>query len=168
MFKLKAKFDADWLLYLLSHFECDGHTVHMLIQQCLLPSLTSTMKLSLFIHVHSSPLSLAARLHQCCAVCSLILTNGWTFSQADLIRICTSASEMLCITVVDFYYYHAYDDFPNFVSIHLYNVDLEKLQYEHEKESHSSFNLPTHQTFINACFVPGIMLNVENTELNNA
>ena len=29
MFKLHAKFDADLLLYLLNHFECDGHTVHM-------------------------------------------------------------------------------------------------------------------------------------------
>ena len=29
MFKLNAKFDADSLLYLLSHFECDGHTVHI-------------------------------------------------------------------------------------------------------------------------------------------
>ena len=32
MFKLNAKFDADSLLYLLSHFECNGHTVHMLTQ----------------------------------------------------------------------------------------------------------------------------------------
>ena len=29
MFKLKAKFDADLLLYFLSHFECDIHTIHM-------------------------------------------------------------------------------------------------------------------------------------------
>ena len=28
MFKLNAKFDADLLLYLLSHFECNGHTIH--------------------------------------------------------------------------------------------------------------------------------------------
>ena len=32
MFKLNAKFDADLLLYLLSHFECDSHTIHMLTQ----------------------------------------------------------------------------------------------------------------------------------------
>ena len=32
MFKLNTKFDADSSLYLLSHFECDGHTVHMLPQ----------------------------------------------------------------------------------------------------------------------------------------
>ena len=37
MVKLNAKFDADLLLYLLSHFECDGHTVHMLTQRHLLP-----------------------------------------------------------------------------------------------------------------------------------
>ena len=68
LFKLNAKFDADSLLYLLSHFECDKiRTVHMLTQRCLLPPLTSTVKLLLFTHVHSSPLSLAARLHWCCA-----------------------------------------------------------------------------------------------------
>ena len=65
MFKLNAKFDADSLLYLISHFECDGHTVHMLTQWCLLPPLTSTVKSSLFMYAHSSPLSLAARSHQC-------------------------------------------------------------------------------------------------------
>ena len=32
MFKVNTKFDADSSLYLLSHFECDGHTVHMLPQ----------------------------------------------------------------------------------------------------------------------------------------
>ena len=31
MFKLNVKFDAYLLLYSLSHFECDSHTVHMLI-----------------------------------------------------------------------------------------------------------------------------------------
>ena len=64
MFKLNEKSDADSLLYLLSHFECNGHTVHMLIQWHLLPPLTSTVMSSLFTHVHSNPLSLAAMLHQ--------------------------------------------------------------------------------------------------------
>ena len=32
MFMLTTKSDADLSLYSLSHFECDGHTVHMLIQ----------------------------------------------------------------------------------------------------------------------------------------
>ena len=70
MFKLNAKFDADSLLYLLSHFECNGHTVHMLTQWHLPPPLTSTVKLSLLMHEHSSPLSLAAH---CCANHSVIL-----------------------------------------------------------------------------------------------
>ena len=42
-------------LYLLSHFECDSHRVHMLTQQHPPPTLTSTVKLSLVTHVHSSP-----------------------------------------------------------------------------------------------------------------
>ena len=60
MFKLNAKFDADSLFYSLSHFECDGHTVHLLTQRRLPPPLASTVKSSLFTHVHSNPLSLAA------------------------------------------------------------------------------------------------------------
>ena len=79
--KLSAKFDADLLLYLLSHFECDGHTVHRLTQQCLPPTLTYTVKSSLFTHAHSSPLSLAARLHRCPANHSHYIKNGWTFSR---------------------------------------------------------------------------------------
>ena len=63
-----------------SHFECDSHTVRMLTQQHLPPPLTSTVKLSLFTHVHSSPLSLAASLHRCFANCSCYINNGWTFS----------------------------------------------------------------------------------------
>ena len=57
IFKLNAKFDVDSLIYSLSHFECDDHTVHMLIHQCLPLPLTSTVKSSLFTHAHSSPLS---------------------------------------------------------------------------------------------------------------
>ena len=79
MFQLSTKFDADSLLYLLSHFECDSHTVHMLTEQHLLPPLTSTVKSSLFTHVHSSPLSLAARFHRCHTNCSCYINNGWTF-----------------------------------------------------------------------------------------
>ena len=84
MFELNAKFDADLLLYLLSHFECGGHTVHMLTQQCPLPPLTSTVKSLLFMHAHSSPLSLAARLHRCHANYSCYINNGWTFSEQIL------------------------------------------------------------------------------------
>ena len=78
-FKLNAKFDADSLLYSLSHFECDGHTVHLLTPRSTTP-LTSTVKSSLFTHGHSSPVSLAARLLQCHANHSRYIKDGWTFS----------------------------------------------------------------------------------------
>ena len=84
MFKLNTKFDADLLLYTLSHFECDGHTVHMLTQQYLPPPLTSTVKSSLcalFAHAHSSPLSLGTRSRQCCTNRSHYIDNGCTFSE---------------------------------------------------------------------------------------
>ena len=41
---------------------------------------TNTVKSSLFTHVHSSPFSLAARLHQCHANCCHYINSGWTFS----------------------------------------------------------------------------------------
>ena len=69
------------MLYSRSHFECSGHTVHMLTQRRRPPSLTSTVKSSLFTHVHSSPLSLSARLHGCHANCSHCVNNDWTFSK---------------------------------------------------------------------------------------
>ena len=81
MFKLNTNFDGDLFLYLLSHFERDSHTVHVLTQWGLLPPLTSTVKLSLFMHAQSSPLSLAARLHQCHANHCCYINNGWTFSR---------------------------------------------------------------------------------------
>ena len=81
IFKLNAKSDADSLLYSLSHFECNGHTVHILTQWCLPSPRTSTVKSSLFMHAHSSPLSLAARLHWCCTNCSHCTNNGGSFSR---------------------------------------------------------------------------------------
>ena len=78
--KLNAKSDAYLLLYALSHFECNSHTVHMLTQWHLPPPLTSTVKSSFFTHGHSIPLSLAARLHWCHANHSCYINNGWTFS----------------------------------------------------------------------------------------
>ena len=87
MFKLNAKFDADSSLYFLSHFECNGHTVHVLTQWCLLSPLTSTVKLSLFTHVHSSPLCLAAMLYRCHTNHSCYINNGWTFSGQTIIYV---------------------------------------------------------------------------------
>ena len=79
IFKLHAKFDMVLLLYTLIHFECDGHTVHRLTSWHLLPPLTSALKSSLFTHAHSSPLSLAIRLHRCWVNHSHHINNGWTF-----------------------------------------------------------------------------------------
>ena len=73
MFKLNTKLDADLSLYLLSHFECNSHTVHIL-------NSVYYPQFSLFMHVYSSPFSLAARLHPCCANCPCYINNGWTFS----------------------------------------------------------------------------------------
>ena len=80
MFKRNAKFDADLLLYLLSHFECDSHTVHMLTQWCLPPPLTSTVKSLLFTYAHFSPLSWAATLHLCHVSHCHYINHGWAFS----------------------------------------------------------------------------------------
>ena len=52
MFKLNAKFDTDSLLYSLSHFECDGHTIHMLTQLHL-PTPLNGMCSHVQIPVHS-------------------------------------------------------------------------------------------------------------------
>ena len=48
------------------------------------PPRTSIVRSSLFTHVHSSPLSLAARSHGCHANCSSYINNGWTFSRQTL------------------------------------------------------------------------------------
>ena len=45
-----------------------------------LPPLTGTVKLSLFIHAHSSPVALAVRLHPCRTKRSRNINNGWTFT----------------------------------------------------------------------------------------
>ena len=96
MFKLKTKFNADSLFYSVSHLECDDHTIHMLTQLCLPPPLTSTMKSPLFTHAHSSPLSLAAKLYQCCANSTCYINIGWTSSgQALFICICVKVKYIL-------------------------------------------------------------------------
>ena len=87
MFKFNAKLDADLLPYSLSHFECDGHTIHMLPQRCLPPPLTSTVKSSVFTHMPSSPLSLAARLQRRCTNCSRYINDGWSFSGQTMLYI---------------------------------------------------------------------------------
>ena len=90
MFKLNRKVGADLLLYLLSHFCCNGHTVHMLTQSCLLPPLTSTSTSTSTYHSSCMciPVSLAARLHQCHANCSHYVNSGWMFSRQTLYFLC--------------------------------------------------------------------------------
>ena len=45
------------------------------------PHWLSTVKSSFFTHVHSTPLSLAARLHWCHTNPCHYINNGWTFSR---------------------------------------------------------------------------------------
>ena len=94
---------AFWIIWIVSMEEyssltqnlmqiyCSTHLVILNVKAtpytCLLnsiyhPPLTSTVKSSLFMHAHSSPLSLASRLHQCCTV---ILTMAGIF-RTDLGR----------------------------------------------------------------------------------
>ena len=58
------------------------------------PPLTSTVKSSLFTHMHSSSLSLAARLHQYHANHSCYINSGWPFpGQTSLFNwnVCSNA-----------------------------------------------------------------------------
>ena len=57
--------------------------------------LWSTVKSSLFTHVHSSPLSLAARLHRCHTNHSHYTDNGWTFSGQTSYN-CQNSSNWTC------------------------------------------------------------------------
>ena len=61
------------------------HSTHTQTAGRLLPPLTSTVKSWLFMHVHSSPLSLAARLHWCRINLSCYINSGWNFFWTDLI-----------------------------------------------------------------------------------
>ena len=63
----------------------DSHTVHMLTQQHLLTPLTSTVKVSLFMSVRSSPIFLAAKLHRSLANFPIVLTTGGLF--LDLVHV---------------------------------------------------------------------------------
>ena len=73
----------------LMHVRCSTHSVILNVMAtqytCSLsgvycPHWLVTVKLSLFTHAHSSPLSSAASLHGCCTNCSHYINNGWTFS----------------------------------------------------------------------------------------
>ena len=79
LFKLNAKLDVDPSLYSLSHFECDGHTVHVLTQWCLPPPLTSTGQSSLFtVHIPVRSPWLPGYTEVTWTPC--YMNTGWTFS----------------------------------------------------------------------------------------
>ena len=63
----------------LMQIHCSTHSVILnavATQQHLLPPQTSTVKSSLFLHAHSSPLSVAARLHQCMQTIPILTMVG--------------------------------------------------------------------------------------------
>ena len=91
------------MLYLISHFECDGHTVHMLTQWHLLPPLTSTVKLLLFTHLHSSPLSLTARLHDVAQTILVILTVAGLFLDRTLSLYVAYINILFCNNIHDLF-----------------------------------------------------------------
>ena len=107
MFKLSAKFDAELFLYSLSHFECNDYTAHVLTQWCLPPPLTSAVKLSLFMHVHSSPLSLAASLHRYVQTTAITLTMVWLFlDRFHIYAVCTYIYKWIYINIHLYMFYH--------------------------------------------------------------
>ena len=96
---------AFWIIWIVSMEECSSLMQNLIQIHCSTHSvilnvmatqytcplngvyhpLTSTVKSPLFRHVHSSPLSLASRLHWCWANCSLYINNGWAFSGQALV-----------------------------------------------------------------------------------
>ena len=80
MFKLKARFDADLLPYSLILNATATQYTRSFNGVYHRPPLTRAVTVSLFTHAHSSPLSLAARVHRCCAKSSHCINNGQTFS----------------------------------------------------------------------------------------
>ena len=128
MFKLNAKFNADPLLYSLSHLQCNGRTVHMFTQQHLLPPLTSTVKSLLFLHAHSSPLFLAAGLYQWHTNHSCYTNKGHTFFQTDLVYLCYKINFLYLRKIWNIKLKHLKDItlfFLHFLSTFTYYLNLE-------------------------------------------
>ena len=77
------------LLQNLTQIHCSSHSFwmwqphsrHAHSMASTTPPAISTVKSSFFTPTHSSPLSLAAKLHQCHTNCSRYINNGWTFSR---------------------------------------------------------------------------------------
>ena len=97
---------------LLNHPNSFHERMFNLIQWHLPPPLNSTVKLSLFTHTHSSPLSLAASLHWCCANLSHYTNNGWTFFRTDLIYY-ECIHECMCLCMCVYIYIYLFQPFHN-------------------------------------------------------
>ena len=85
MFKLNAKFDAD-------HCSACSVILNATATQCTCSvngvyHPTDEYSEVVTVHAYSSPLSLAARLHQCCTNHSHYINNSWEFFQTDLVHI---------------------------------------------------------------------------------
>ena len=92
---------------------------HVLTQQHLPPSLTSSVRSSLFTHVPSSPLSLAARLHRCCGNSSCYINDGWTFSrQISNIRNPTNAQISSLYFLILPYIFLSISNFFQMLTVH--------------------------------------------------
>ena len=87
MFKLNAKLDADSLLYLLSHFESNNHTVHVLTQRRPPPPLTSEVLIVLACAFQSTPLGCQVML-MLRKLFSLYLTMVGLFLDRPCIYVC--------------------------------------------------------------------------------
>ena len=123
MFRLNARFDADLLLYSFSHFERHGHTVRRLTQQHLAPPLAIPVNLSLF--THPSPLSLASKLHQCCANNSHYINNGWTFSgHSSCVHVCVC----VCTVIPQKWFFRTHQT-------------LQSLHFDNNESQHALFAL---------------------------
>ena len=96
IFELNAKFGLELLLYSLSHFECDSHTVHIHTQGHLLPTLTGIM------NHHCS--------HMCIPVYSPWLPGYIDIAQTILVILTmgTFSGQTLCVCIYTYMYVYVY------------------------------------------------------------
>ena len=110
MFKLNAKSDADVLLYSLSHFEVMATQYTHSLNGMYCPHWLVHWSCYLSC-AHSSPLSLAARLHWRHPNHSHYINNGWIFPGQTLFYIYTHTS-------IRFTYYKLYYVLTQYVCAH--------------------------------------------------
>ena len=99
-------------------------------QQYLPPPLASTVKLSLFTHAYSSPLSLAAKLHHVVQTILVMLTMAGLFPD----RSCVYAHMHVCVykTLGKCFYGRITINFSEFGFILLWNILITKKEIGRE------------------------------------